>query len=166
MTIKTFTRRDSATATLRKMGINSRDYNLFIKANATHPENFDLDLGLAQAHLIKLADLAEGPNKRPVKTTTKPLTEAQYQAEANRIANEKPAKAAKAEKKVKAAKTHAGEDSVSAVMRQMLLAGKTNLEVWEHCQPLFNLDEKKRGYPAWYRTELKNKGLLPKGEQA
>jgi hypothetical protein len=41
------------------------------------------------------------------------------------------------------------------------MAGKTNEEVWNVIKAQFNLDDKKKGYPAWYRANLKRKGLKP-----
>lgn len=52
-TIKTYKRRDSATTVLRKMGINSRDYNLFIKK--LDDGQFECDVPLAESHLKNLA---------------------------------------------------------------------------------------------------------------
>jgi hypothetical protein len=51
-------------------------------------------------------------------------------------------------------------DTVSAVARALILAGKTNQEVWIALQKQFNLDDGKRSYPGWYRSEVKRKGLL------
>lgn len=51
-------------------------------------------------------------------------------------------------------------DTVSTTMRRLLREGKTNAEIWEICKVKFNLPETKRGYPAWYRRELKLKGEL------
>lgn len=60
----------------------------------------------------------------------------------------KAAPAAKGEKKV----------SCSAVARDLILAGKTNDEVWVVIAEQFKLDQKKRGYPAWYRFQLRKTG--------
>lgn len=53
------------------------------------------------------------------------------------------------------------EGSCSQVARSLILAGKTNAEVWEVIQKKFNLDDKKKGYPAWYRMDLKRRGMYP-----
>lgn len=66
----------------------------------------------------------------------------------------------------KASKPTEPKESISSVMRQLIIDGKTNQEVWDACKTRFALDDKKRGYPAWYRTELKNKGQLPEGSPA
>ena len=48
--------------------------------------------------------------------------------------------------------------SCSAVARDLILAGKTNDEVWAVIAEQFKLDQKKRGYPAWYRFQLRKTG--------
>lgn len=59
--MKTYKRRDSATSVLRKMGINSRDYDLFITKSDSGVE---LDLDLAKKHLADLKKQAEKPSKK------------------------------------------------------------------------------------------------------
>jgi len=52
------------------------------------------------------------------------------------------------------------KETVSAVARALVLAGNDNAEIWSVLQKRFGLDDKKRGYPAWYRNELRRKGQL------
>ena len=47
MTTKTYTARDSATSALRKLGLQARDYNLFITKVG---DKFECKLGAAAAH--------------------------------------------------------------------------------------------------------------------
>lgn len=49
---------------------------------------------------------------------------------------------------------------ISQTARDLILAGKTNMEVWALLQAQFGLDDSKKHYPTWYRSELKRKGLL------
>ncbi|CAB4142864.1 hypothetical protein UFOVP1414_20 [uncultured Caudovirales phage] len=64
----------------------------------------------------------------------------------------KPAKsAAKAERKA----------SVSGTIQQLIVAGKSNVEIWGIIQPQFGLDESKKYYPAWNRSMMVRKGLTP-----
>lgn len=49
---------------------------------------------------------------------------------------------------------------ISQTARDLILAGKTNVEVWALLQAQFGLDDSKKHYPTWYRSELKRKGLL------
>jgi len=49
---------------------------------------------------------------------------------------------------------------VGAMARTMILAGKTNAEIWEVLHNQFGLDDKKKSYPAWYRSDMRRKGLL------
>lgn len=51
---------------------------------------------------------------------------------------------------------------ISATARSLILAGKTNQEVWAELKQQFDLDDSKKHYPTWYRCEMKRKGLLPK----
>lgn len=50
--------------------------------------------------------------------------------------------------------------TVSTVARELIVAGKTNLEVWAIIQKEFDLDDSKKSYPAWYRSDCKRKGLV------
>ncbi len=51
MTTKTYTARDSATSALRKLGLQARDYNLFITKVG---DKFECKLGAAAAHIESL----------------------------------------------------------------------------------------------------------------
>lgn len=145
MTTKTYAARDSATSALRKLGLQARDYNLFITKVG---DKFECKLGAAAAHLDSL--------KNP-----KPVVEAK--------AEDKPA-AAKEPKVAKAGRRDADpvveakpkKMGISATARELILSGKTNQEVWEVLQQQFNLDDSKKHYPTWYRCEMKRTGLLPK----
>lgn len=59
-----------------------------------------------------------------------------------------------------AAKKAAKRVGISQTARDLILAGKTNAEVWAVLQAQFKLDDSKKHYPTWYRSELKRKGLL------
>ena len=140
MTTKTYTARDSATSALRKLGLQARDYNLFITKVG---DKFECKLGAAATHLESLK------NPKSVEAA-KPAT--------------KLAKVAKAVRRdtdpvVEAAPKKLG---ISATARELILSGKTNQEVWEALKQQFNLNDSKRHYPTWYRCEMKRTGLLPK----
>jgi len=66
MTTKTYTARDSATSALRKLGLQARDYNLFITKVG---DKFECKLGAAAAHLESLKN--PKPVEAKVKTTKK-----------------------------------------------------------------------------------------------
>lgn len=133
MTTKTYTARDSATSALRKIGIQARDYNLFI---TKVDDKFECKLGAAAAHLESL--------KNP-----KPKTVLVEAVKAGRRAIDPEVK--KTTKRV----------GISQTARDLILAGKTNQEVWEVLKEAFNLDDSKKHYPTWYRCELKRTGKLP-----
>lgn len=77
------------------------------------------------------------------------------------LKNPKPAetKAAKAPASTETKPKRAG---ISATARELILAGKSNQEVWTILKETFGLDDGKKHYPSWYRCEMKRKGLLPK----
>lgn len=145
--IRTVARRDSATTILRKLGVNSRDYGLFIKA---HDNVFDVDVGLAKQHVAKVEAQTATP---PWEDTPKP----------KKAKTEKP-KAAKP--KADKSTTTAVRDgvTVSDTIRRLIEGGKTNKEIWDVVQAEFNLDDKKRHYPAWYRAQMRRAGALPKAD--
>lgn len=124
--------RDSATTILRKLGIKPRDYNFFIELD-TAKNFFCVQVAKAEMHLKKLAGNA---------------------AEAGMV------RAPETEPAPKATKRGGKNDpsTCSAVARTLIREGKTNEEVWNIIKVEFNLDDKKRGYPAWYRFQLRKAG--------
>lgn len=76
------------------------------------------------------------------------------------LKNPKPAETKAAKATRPAAETK--RTGISATARALILAGKTNQEVWAELKQQFNLDDSKKHYPTWYRCEMKRKGLLPK----
>ncbi len=137
MTTKTYTSRDSATSALRKLGLQARDYNLFITKVG---DKFECKLGAAAAHLESLKnpkpEVTEEPKAKVVKAGRRA---------ADPVVEAKPKKM-----------------GISATARELILSGKTNQEVWEALKQQFNLDDSKKHYPTWYRCEMKRTGLLPK----
>lgn len=133
--VKTYTLRDSATAALRKIGVKSCDYNLFI--NKLKTGIFEVALGAAKAHLESLND---GP--------TSPLLK-------HPIAGVLPAETEIAPRKK-------GErcESVSSLARKLILDGLDNEAVFKGLKKKFQLPEDKKSYPGWYRNDMKRKGLL------
>lgn len=130
--VKIFKTRDSATAQLRKLGVQSCDYNFFIEKMADG--HFACQVTKAKMHLESLK------NPRP-----KPIT-----AEAVKVGRH----AADSEA------TKPKRRGVSSMARDLILAGKTNQEVWAAIKEAFNLDDSKKHYPSWYRCELKRAGKL------
>lgn len=166
--VKTVARRDSATAILRKIGIKPRDYNAFIKETAD--EKFAVDVTAAEKHLKNLL----GPTEEE---KAKAAEQAKLTAQALELRDQLKVvvtKARVAEKRVDAyrkrkvdankvvnpvkIKPLEGERCKRYVYR-LIDAGHSNIEIWEAIKREFNLDDKKRLYPAWYRWE-KAKGEL------
>ena len=129
--VKFYARRDSATTVLRKMGVHARDYNAFIEVMSDG--QFACHIARAEMHLESLK------NPKPVETKV---------AKAGRRA-EDPAVEAKSKR-----------TGISATARALILAGKTNQEVWAELKQQFDLDDSKKHYPTWYRCEMKRKGQL------
>lgn len=84
MTKRIVSRRDSATTILRKMGINSRDYDVFITHAASTdgtPTQFVVDIALAESHLKGLQQqmaASKPPAKKIVKVpSAKPVATSQ-----------------------------------------------------------------------------------------
>lgn len=184
--IKTFKRRSSATDVLREIGVTPRDYDLFIEAQ--EGGTVALNISLAKSHVAKTADQVEtakparrsalsdiaktlttdGPAPAPKpakkgKASAKPANSAPWpyptssnfqKAMGTQPATKKEKKAAtpKAPKEVKR--------TVTSVAREMIVAGKTNEEVWAVLKSEFNLDDGKKSYPAWYRRDCVKRGLI------
>ena len=129
--VKFYTRRDSATTVLRKLGVQARDYEFFIEK--TSDGQFAVQVARAEMHLESLK------NPKPVKAAP---------AKAGRRAVDAEVKAPK-------------RIGISQTARDLILEGKTNQEVWEVLKQTFSLDDSKRHYPTWYRCELKRTGKLP-----
>jgi hypothetical protein len=135
MTTKIYAARDSATSALRKIGLQARDYNLFITKVG---DKFECKLGAAAAHLESLK------NPKPIEAKEPKVAKA-GRRDTDPVVEVKPKKL-----------------GISATARELILSGKTNQEVWEALKQQFNLDDSKKHYPTWYRCEMKRTGLLPK----
>ena len=75
------------------------------------------------------------------------------------LKNPKPAET-KAAKAPASTETKPKRTGISATARELILAGKTNQEVWAELKQQFDLDDSKKHYPTWYRCEMKRKGQL------
>lgn len=127
-TAKICSTRDAATATLRKIGVAKADYDDFI---ARKDGKYYVDVNGAAAHAGKPAPKSVAkPSKPAAKTVKTTVTREQV----------------------------AGTETCSDVARRLIREGKTNAEVWEVISVNFDLPPTRRGYPAWYRNELRNKG--------
>lgn len=140
--IKSYTRRDSATALLRKMGVAQPDYNKFITIVGGE---YKVDVTAAEEHVGDNDELA--PRITVETPVTQPIPEPEVMVIPKPVAKVVEPKVAE-------------EMTVSEVARSMILAGKSNKEVWATIKAQFNLDDSKKTYPSWYRCELKRKGQL------
>lgn len=122
--------RDSATAILRKMGIKPRDYDFYIET--LHNDQIAVHVEKAEIYLASLLEAKKG------------------------LAD---IKLGDADKEHRAA-VKATRTTCSSVAKELILAGKTNQEVWDVISKQFKLDATKKHYPTWYRCQLKRKGEL------
>lgn len=134
--MKTVKTRDSATTILRKIGVNNRDYGLFIKR--LEDGRFEVDDAAARkktaGEVINYLVATKDVELKPA-----PATEA------------KPVKE----------KRH----TISSLAEELLLAGKSNPEVWTAIKERFKPGDDKKHYPSWFRSRLRRQGKLPKREK-
>lgn len=132
--VKTFARRDSATAALKKLGIVASDYNLFI--SQTTDGRVAVALDKAQEYLA---------------------------AKLRKVANEEvPQKQLKGRTAKEAATNQIKRPSVAATIRKLVLDGLDNKAIHEILVRDFAHTEDKAHYPAWYRSQMRREGLIPK----
>jgi hypothetical protein len=60
----------------------------------------------------------------------------------------------------------ARKPTVSSVARELILAGRTNEEVFAALHAKFKLPESKKHYPAWYRSDLVRREREASGDKA
>ena len=147
---KIFETRKLAVGQLRELGVAPSKFTQYVKLRADG--QYDCDIDQAKADLA--ATPAVGKVKKP----------AAKKAPAKKApAKKAPAKKAPAKKKAaakKAADPKKDRVSVSSTCREMILAGKTNEQIWKVIQKEFNLDDSKKYYPAWNRSDMKKRGLI------
>ncbi|QKW95585.1 hypothetical protein AXL3_34 [Stenotrophomonas phage vB_SmaS-AXL_3] len=130
--IKTYARRDGATAALKKLGIKPADYNMFI---------FQTTDGRTAATLDKAQEY--------------------LQAQLRKVANEEvPQKQLKGRTKKEADTNQIKRPSVAGVIRKLILDGLDNKAIHEVMKRDFGHDEDKAHYPAWYRSQMRREGLI------
>lgn len=120
---KTYLKRDGAAAACRKAGIPREDYDKHISK-------------VAQGFQVSLPDAPKVPTA--AQPTKKAPTPAKKTIEP-KAKKEKPAKAPRV--------------SIGSTVRSLIEAGKTNAEIWPIIKKQFNLDDNKKWYPAWYRSD-------------
>jgi restriction endonuclease Mrr len=129
--VKTFTRRDSCTAILKKLGVPASDYNQFIWR--TTDGRFTVNTEKAELYL---ASRLQNVAKEVVQGRNKGATE--RQAESNQIKR----------------------PSSASFIRRLILDGKTNQEIFKILQDQFGCGEEKSNHAAWYRSQMRRQGLI------
>lgn len=138
MTVKYYSKRDSATAVLRKLGLHKDFYNQFIEQLS--PTSFALNLTKAEDFLAKLTNDESEPEVEEVE-----VKEVEVESVKEVVV--------KKERKPR-------DRSVSRRCRELILEGKTDDEVWEVIKVELDLDDTKSHYPRWNRNQMKRSGLI------
>lgn len=170
---KSFSHRRSATGCLKAIGIEPKDYDLFIKeVEGKFVVNLDSATDLAFAQLrdttgeqkeateVKAA-IVEAVEEKPTRKQRKAAKPAKTDAKTGK-AKAAPKKVAELKKAAPTRKD--GKLPVSQRCLELFKAGKSNGEVWAVVAEEYGLGEDKAHYPAWYRSHFRRRGELPKGE--
>lgn len=108
--------------------------------------------------------LAEGEALRKAKTSTKtePLQPTFPKVTKIKVPEKGAFTKPTATKSKKAPTPKAKQEArtVTSVARELIVAGKTNDEVWDALVKEFKLSDSKKSYPAWYRRDCKKRGLI------
>jgi len=134
-TAKVFTRRDSATAELRKMGIPKEAYGNFINVV---DGKFHCDIAKATLSLVKATENVlknDKANRKllPTPVLKRPITP---------------------EDKEKIASVRCAETTMAGLARKLILDGMSNDAIFIELQINFGIGDKHKSYPAWYRSQL------------
>jgi len=176
-TTKIYAKRDSAVSYLRKKGVPKEHYNEFL--TLTTDQQYKIDTAEVEHFLatsqtpedVAAAKVGEKVQAEP-ETKSKKDEKLRVIPPAKKTAEEKAAerKAVTADLEEKAAGRRKTDPTVtvakepkrtvSSVCRTLIAEGKTNEEVWETVRLLFDLPDSKKSYPAWYRADMKKKGLI------
>jgi hypothetical protein len=144
---KIYTRRDSITTILRKAGIDKAHYNDYIiKLD-------DFSFKLSPEFYEKSSAKAEV--KAEKKPTSKPAKEHK-----TKPSRKMPVKVVYEEVTAPAKAYRVDPNNITNTIKTLILDGKSNKEIWDIVQPQFDMDDTKRHYPAWYRSQMKRKGQL------
>lgn len=145
--VRVYATRDSATAVLRRMGIGVGDYNKFM-AKASDG-SWDCYVLKAEQYLISL-------NHKSIAETGNLTGRTRAKPKASRAPETK-----KVSRLIISAETSKNSKiSLAEAMRQLVVAGKDNLEIFNELKDEYNLTNKQRGYPAWYRSDLRRRGII------
>ena len=161
---KVYTRRDSATACLKKLGVTKEDYDKFItKHKDDEGDLFEVDITAVKASIVSSS------KSEPRAIETPPPVErragmadlvAAQSATAEALKETVKTLAAIKHTSKKTSKPRAGERTVSRVARALVVEGLSNEEIWKQLKHEFKLDDSKKHYPSWYRSEARRKGLI------
>jgi hypothetical protein len=147
-----YSTRDSATGALRKIGVTKSDYDDFI---ARRDGKFYTDIDGAKKFVAKTSApvVDHAASNSRIEKLLKSDAKTKVGAKADKAQTKKDIAAA-------ASKEGGQRTGVSAIVRALILEGKSNQEVWDELssgdEPVLNANQK--SYPSWYRCELRRKG--------
>jgi len=148
---KLYTRRDTVVAILRKMGIDKANYNKFISTPTSGTESgFYVDVVAAEASL-KPTKKPQPKQKEP--KSKEPTPKAKVKAKSNSTVHDE------LDAESSSTKPTSGK-SISKIIQDMILNGMTNQQIWDVLKQQYGLDDSKKYYPAWNRSEMRRSGKL------
>jgi len=155
--------RDSATAILRKMDIKPRDYDFYIEQ--PEPKKFIVHVEKAELYMASLKQAKTKLDASKAKIATaqiEAVTEIKKELAQLKLAGtEEIIKLGDPNAKlIEGLKASMPRVTCASVAKELILAGKTNKEVWEVISKQFKLDSTKKHYPTWYRCQLKRQKKL------
>jgi len=68
--------------------------------------------------------------------------------------------------RIKPISTKKAKTTISSVCRTMIIAGRSDGQIWAALRRTFQIDEGKRYYLGWYRAEVVRKGLIKERRKA
>ena len=123
-----------------------------VEKACAHYARYAVDYGATQDVLDYLGRVVTITEEQATMAKAKLAAKSTGAAESGAPSTAKKSKAAGGEKK----------ESASGLFKTLILEGKlTDEQIFSKVQEKFGLDDKKRGYVAWYRNHLKKSGLNP-----
>lgn len=152
--MKTVKTRDGATTILRKLGLNSREYSLFMEKTA---DGFVVNDVEARKHVCKEVVIDLVAHKDVILKPALPDDPLGMSAALRNIQE--------SGKKLEVVAPKVPKQSISGLAEELLLAGKSNAETWAALKERFKLGDDKKHYPSWFRSRLRRQGRLAKKEK-
>lgn len=151
--MKTYARRDSVTAVLRKMGIDKADYHKYIQCNYSDG-TFTL---IEPTYITRPVKDVESKICTDCSTVLPPVHLNQTN---DGILHYEHHRATDPKSIAIKDNTKKSRRTVSSAAREYILAGHDNKKVFDLLKKEFGLDDSKKSYPCWYRSDMKRKNQI------